>query len=68
MTEVTFYDWILECDVEATREIYQKVSQGSVETCVCIYCKNFLALRDELFQGEFLKLLNNLGVDYRKDV
>ena len=68
MTEITFHDWILECDVEATRETYQKVSQGSAETCVCIYCKNFLALRDKLFQGEFLELLNNLGVDCRKDV
>ncbi len=68
MTEIIFHDWILECDVDAARETYQKVSQGSVETCGCIYCKNFLALRDELFQGELLELLNNLGVDYRKDV
>jgi len=68
MTEVTFYDWILECDIDATRETYQKVLQGSAETCVCIYCKNFLALRNKLFEGELLGLLNNLGVDYRKDV
>jgi len=68
MTEITFHDWILECDVDATRETYQKVSQGSAEICDCIYCKNFLILRDNLFQGEFLELLNNLGVDYRKDV
>ena len=68
MTEITFHDWILECDVEATRETYQKVSQGSAEICACVYCKNFAALRDDLFQADFLELLNNLGVDYRKDV
>ena len=67
MTEIIIHDWILECNVEATSEAYSKTSLGSAETCPCIYCKNFVVLRDDLFQGEFLKLLKILGVDYEKD-
>jgi len=67
MTEIIFYDWILECDVNATRAAYSEVSFGRAETCICIYCKIFVVLRDDLFQGEILELLEKLGVDYRKD-
>ncbi len=67
MNKVTFYDWILECDVEATREAYKTEKVGGSEGCGCIYCQNFVVLRDKIFQGEILHLLENLGVDYRKD-
>ncbi len=67
MIKVTFYDWIFECDVEATREAYKKETIGGSEGCGCIYCQNFVVLRDKVFQGEILELLESLGVDYRKD-
>ncbi|MDQ3635871.1 MAG: hypothetical protein ACR2MD_18285 [Aridibacter sp.] len=67
MKEIIIKDWILECDVDATKNAYQEIKIGSAEGCGCIYCNNFTALRDELFQGEILELLEKLGIDYKKD-
>lgn len=67
MMQINFHDWVLECDVEATREAYSIVEKGSADSCSCNYCKNFVALRDEVFQEGIAELLETLGVDYKKD-
>jgi len=67
MTKIVLYDWILECEVEETSKAYSIITQGSAEICDCLYCKNFSALTDDFFQGDFGKLLQNLGVDCKKD-
>ncbi|MGI8668334.1 MAG: hypothetical protein ACR2J3_00615 [Aridibacter sp.] len=67
MKKIIIKDWILECDVDATRKAYQEIKVGSAEDCGCIYCRNFSPLRDELFQGEILKFLRKLGINYEKE-
>jgi hypothetical protein len=41
MTEITFHDWILECDVDATRETYQKVHKEVQKFATVFTAKTF---------------------------
>jgi hypothetical protein len=49
MTQITYRDWILDCDVEATRAGYETISAGGAESCDCAGCRNFLAQRDSVY-------------------
>ena len=67
MTQITYRDWVLECDVDATRAGYETISAGGAETCDCAGCQNFLAQRDAVYPAEVLDLFNELGVNYKRD-
>ena len=67
MTEITYRDWVFDCDVEGTRKAYESIAAGGVETCECTGCKNFLVQRDSLFPDEVLNLFKQLGVNYKRD-
>jgi hypothetical protein len=67
MTQITYRNWIFDCDVESTREGYASITAGGVETCPCAECRNFLAQRNSVFPAEVLDLFNQLGVDYKRD-
>ena len=67
MTQITYRDWILDCDVAATRAGYETISAGGAETCGCAGCRNFLAQRDSAYPAEVLNLFNELGVNYKRD-
>ncbi len=67
MAEITYREWMFDCDVEATRRAYETISAGSVEACECSGCKNFLAQRDSIFPEEIRKLFDELGVNYKRD-
>lgn len=67
MAQIRYRDWVLDCDVEATRAGYQTISQGGAESCNCAGCRNFLAQRDAAYPPEVLNLFNELGVNYKRD-
>jgi hypothetical protein len=67
MTQITYRDWILDCDVEATRAGYETISKGGAESCRCAECRNFLAQRDSVYPSELLDLFNKLRVNYKRD-
>jgi hypothetical protein len=67
MTQIKYRDWILDCDVEATRVGYETISAGGVEVCDCAGCRNFVAQRDSVYPAEVLNLFNELGVNYKRD-
>ena len=67
MTQITYRDWILECDVEATRAGYETVAVGGAESCHCAGCQNFLAQRDAVYPAEVFNLFDELGVNYKRD-
>jgi hypothetical protein len=58
MTQITYRDWILDCDVEATRAGYETISVGGAESCDCAGCRNFLAQRDSVYPAEVLNLFD----------
>ena len=68
VTTVKFRDWKFEVDRELTETTYTNVLGSGADTCVCNNCKNYVAFRDNVFPDEVLKLFNDLGIDYRKEV
>jgi hypothetical protein len=67
MTTVTFKDWTLTVDREATQLAYSSVINGSAEDCKCDDCKNYVVCRANAFPNEIILLLDQLGIDYRKE-
>src|SRR5438046_5879300 len=63
MTQITYRDWILDCDVEVTRAGYETISAGGAESCDCAGCRNFLAQRESVYPAEILNLFDELGVN-----
>lgn len=65
---VNYMDWVLEVDRKSTEQAYHAVSASGADTCSCSNCKNYVAFRDKVFPAEIKELLDNLGIDYRKEV
>lgn len=68
MTTITFRDWTFTVDREATRSACASVVNGSAEDCMCNDCENYVACRAMAFPDEIKSLLDQLGVDYRKEI
>jgi hypothetical protein len=58
---------VVLCDREATIAAYKKTPLGGADECSCIYCKNFAQLRDKAYPIEFLAVLDQLGIDWKKE-
>ncbi|MGD9587707.1 MAG: hypothetical protein AB7Q37_08565 [Pyrinomonadaceae bacterium] len=67
MARLVYRDWILSCDVDATREAYEGIDFGGAEACDCYLCRNFLLTRPRVFSAEILDLFAKLGIDHRKE-
>jgi hypothetical protein len=63
----TFGDWSYYADPEATARAYRSAEHAGAETCGCAGCRNFLLARNNVYPAPFLTLLEQLGVDARKD-
>lgn len=68
LSMTTFRDWTLTVDLEATRSACTSVENGSAEDCKCNDCENYIACRVMAFPDEIKALLEQLGVDYRKEI
>jgi hypothetical protein len=53
---------------DETRRIYQRIASGGADGCNCQPCQNFRLVRDEAYPAEFRALLEELGIDYRKEL
>jgi hypothetical protein len=62
-TAVAYADWVLGCEVEATREAHLAGGPSAPETCRCLPCRNFLAAHDTVYPPVIRELLRQLGVD-----
>ena len=58
--------WIVEYDDHLTRKIYKSLT-GGPEDCICGNCKNFLLARENFYPDDFKKVLNQLGIDSKKE-
>src|SRR5687768_14482682 len=67
MTSITYRDWILECDVDATSRAYGRILFGGAEECGCSGCRNFIEQREFIFPTEVLSLFAQLGINYKGD-
>jgi hypothetical protein len=53
---------------EATREIYARIAHGGADACNCQACRNYRMVREYAYPAEFLHLLDELGIDHRKEL
>jgi len=63
----TFGDWTYSLDRDATVAAYRAAEHGGSDSCGCAGCRNFTLARAEVFPASFLTLLDQLGIDPRKD-
>jgi hypothetical protein len=55
------------CRRAQTIDAYAGVARGGVEKCGCAHCRNFALARARAYPAEFLRLLDELGIDPRKE-
>ena len=63
----SFGDWEFTCDRQATLDSYARAAYGGADRCSCNGCRNFIVAPERAFPLEFLKFLDSLGIDSRKD-
>jgi hypothetical protein len=59
-------DTSVEFDATATRAMYAEVT-GTIDLCKCDYCVNYRTVRTIIYPPEFLAVLSELGIDYKKE-
>jgi hypothetical protein len=67
MMTIKYRNWELIVDRELTQLTYDKVSNGSAESCNCNDCKNFTNYRESVYPDEIKQLFLDLGIDYKKE-
>ena len=66
-TTVQIGDRSIEVDLERTRAAYARVERGRAERCGCLYCRNFVEARDNIYPAAFLAILESLGIAFDKE-
>jgi hypothetical protein len=62
-----FGEWEFTCDREATAQAHALAPAGGSDTCTCVWCRNFVLVRDRVYPERFVTLLASLGIDPTKD-
>jgi len=65
MKSAEFQTWTVTFDPDATRHAYSVFALDPKDLCQCLYCMNFVKSSPSLYPGQFLALLDTLGVDVR---
>jgi hypothetical protein len=60
-------NWKIWVNKPATIEVYNKMDFGSTDYCWCDYCRNFKAQKSRIYPENFIKILQNLGIDHLKE-
>lgn len=63
----SFGQWKYNVDRDATIDAYRRAERGGVDTCDCVWCRNFRLARSRAFPVWFLSLLEQLGINPKKD-
>jgi hypothetical protein len=66
MKNFSFDGWTILHDPQATREMNAVADLGA-ERCACPSCRNFVAVRDEMYPRKFLEILAALGLERHKE-
>ena len=67
MQTLTFLRWTLHHDPDATRRAHGQVPEGGAEACACDPCRNFVALRNQVYPPRVLQLFRDLGLETNKE-
>ncbi len=67
MEDLRLGDQLVRHDRAATVAGYNSVLRGDADRCACLYCRNFSAQRANVYPPAFLALLDQLGIDPKKE-
>jgi hypothetical protein len=67
MEELRLGDQLIRYDRNATVAGYSKMDRGSAESCRCIFCRNYIPQREQAYPPDFVRLLDQLGIDSTKE-
>ncbi len=62
MVEISFNGWLIDSDNEANRRFDRAAAGFGVQSCDCIYCRNFFAIKEEVYSDEVLEFIEKLCV------
>ena len=65
--QIRFGRWTVAVSPDETRQAFLKLPVGNPGGCRCLDCANFAAQRERIYPQEFRELLEQLGVDWRKE-
>jgi hypothetical protein len=60
-------DQLIRYDRKATVDAYKAVLEGGADRCACVHCRNFAAQRTDVYPPAFRTLLDQIGIDPRKE-
>jgi hypothetical protein len=58
---------VFSSDRLATERAYAQAPAGGAETCGCVFCQNYVAVRERLLPEPFVAFLESVGIDSRKE-
>jgi|ERR1700694_3503281 len=67
MDQIQAGDQVVRFDTELTRQAYASLKDGDAERCGCVYCRNFAAQRETVYPEIFRRLLDQIGIDFKKE-
>ena len=67
MQTIQYKNWSFEVDVARNKAVYQRETEGSTDRCSCLYCRNFLAQKEQLYPQIIQTFLTSIGIDYKKE-
>lgn len=67
VTRIVFRRWELDCDPTATARIYSQLTSGAPERCGCAPCRNFAAVRKQVYPESVLRLFEELGIAFDRE-
>ncbi|MBN2269446.1 MAG: hypothetical protein JXN61_02470 [Sedimentisphaerales bacterium] len=67
MLTIDVAKWRVSFDPDATSKLYTLASAGYANSCDCDFCLNFVAQRDSVYPPTVREVLQQIGVDYRKE-
>jgi hypothetical protein len=62
-----FGEWEFRCGRPATVGAHALAEAGGSDTCSCVWCRNFVLVRDRVYPQSFIRFLSSIGIDPRKD-
>ncbi len=65
--ELQLGDQTIRHDRVATAAAYRTVTRGGAKRCDCLNCRNFKPQREVAYPDSFKSLLEQLGVDFKKE-
>lgn len=67
MNYYTIGKWKIQYDRATTLKLYKEIRPSLIWQCNCYSCRNYNFIREKIYPGNFLEILDKLGINYKKE-